>query len=318
MGQHVCIIGGSGFVGRAIAQQAVDAGYQVTVACRHPGRARALLVDGAKLKRADVTDGYGLDDAVAGADVVINLVGLLFEKGRQNFEAAHVAGTRHVIQACKAAGVKQLLHMSALGAGQVEQSGYSQTKARAEHLVVDSGLAYTIFRPSIIYGAGDAFFNKFKAMANSMPVLPVISGDTRFQPVWIQDVARAFVASIGNRHVAGHTFELAGPKSYSFRELLELMLKVAGIQRPLIPVPAVAASVMAVVTEILPTPLITRDQLKLLGRDNVVEGDEPFPAIFGTAAAVEDILPTYIAGNRAELMQSVWDKSRSSYRKGGI
>ncbi|ATX80853.1 NADH dehydrogenase [Mariprofundus aestuarium] len=317
MGQRVCIIGGSGFVGRAIAQQAVEAGHQVTVACRHPVKARGQLVDGVRLVRADVTDGYGLDDAVAGSDVVINLVGLLFEKGRQNFEAAHVIGTRHVIKACKDSGVKQLLHMSALGAGEVEASKYSQTKARAEHLVCDSGLNFTIFRPSIIYGAGDAFFNKFKAMSQSMPVLPVISGDTRFQPVWVQDVARAFVASIGNRHVAGATFELGGPKSYSFRELLELLVKEMGIKRTLIPVPGVAAFLMAAFTSVLPTPLITRDQLMLLGRDNVVDG-EPFPAIFGTPAAVEDVLPTYISGNRADTMQQGWDKMRARYRKGGI
>ena len=318
MGQHVCIIGGSGFVGRAIAQQAIDAGHQVTVVCRHPARARGQLVDGARLARADVTDGYELDEAVAGADVVINLVGLLYEKGRQNFEAAHVIGTRHVIQACKANGVKQLLHMSVLGAGQVEESLYSQTKLRAEHLVSNSGLAFTIFRPSIIYGAGDAFFNKFKAMSQSMPVLPVISGETRFQPVWVQDVARAFVKSIANRHVAGATFELAGPKSYSFRELLELLIQQLGIKRTLVPVPGVAAFLMAVFTEVLPTPLITRDQLHLLGRENVVEGDEAFPAIFGTPAAVEEVLPTYISGNRADSMQKDWDHMRSRYRKGGI
>lgn len=317
MGQRLCIIGGSGFVGRAIAQQAVQAGHMVTVACRHPVRARGQLVDGVRLVRADVTDGYGLDAAVAGMDVVINLVGLLFEKGRQNFQAAHVKGAARVIAACKAAGVKQLLHMSALGAGQVEGSRYAQTKGEAEQLVAASGLNFTIFRPSIIYGAGDSFFNKFKAMSQSMPVLPVISGETRFQPIWVQDVARAFVDAIGNRHVVGATFELAGPKSYSFRELLELLLKELDIKRPLIPVPGLAASLMAAFTQVLPTPLITRDQLVLLGRDNVVEG-EPFPALFGQPAALEEVLPTYICGNCADTKQQEWDQMRSRYRKGGV
>jgi len=317
MGQRVTIIGGSGFVGHVIAQQAIEAGHQVTVACRHPVKARRQLVKGVRLIRADVTDGYGLDDAVAGADVVINLVGLLFEKGRQNFEMAHVIGSRHVIKACRESGVKQLLHMSALGAGELEQSRYSQSKLRAEHLVRDSGLAFTIFRPSIIYGAGDAFFNKFKAMSQTMPVLPVISGETRFQPVWVEDVARAFVASIGNRHVNGATFELGGPKSYTFRALLELLVKELGIKRTLIPVPGVAAFLMGAFSEALPTPPVTRDQLILLGRDNVVDG-EPFPAIFGKPAALEDVLPTYICGNRSERIQQRLDDARTRYRKGAV
>ncbi|ATX83086.1 NADH dehydrogenase [Mariprofundus ferrinatatus] len=318
MGKRVCIIGGSGFVGRAIARQAVAAGHQVTVACRHPARARDQLVKGVRLARVDVTDGSGLAEAVAGVDVVINLVGLLFEKGRQNFEAAHTKGAGHVLEACRSAGVKQLLHMSALGAGQVEGSKYAGTKAEAEALVAASGLNYTIFRPSIIYGAGDSFFNKFKAMSQMLPVLPVISGETRFQPVWVEDVARAFVASIGNSHVAGCTFELGGPASYTFRELLELMLKELGIKRTLIPVPGVAAFLMAAFTSVLPTPPITRDQLVLLGRDNVVEGDEPFPAIFGKAAPLEQVLPSYICGNRAETIQHDLDDMRTRYRKGGV
>lgn len=317
MGKRVCIIGGRGFVGRAITRQAAVAGHQVTVACRHPSRGRDQLVKGVRLVQADVTDGRGLDDAVAGADVVINLVGLLFEKGRQNFEAVHTKGAQHVVEACKAAGVQQLLHMSALGAGRVAGSKYAETKAAAELLVCESGLDFTIFRPSIIYGAGDSFFNKFKAMSQRMPLLPLIAGDTRFQPVWVEDVARAFVSSVGNRHVSSCTFELGGPASYTFRELLELMLKELGIKRTLIPVPGVAAFLMAAFTQILPTPPITRDQLVLLGCDNVLDG-EPFPAIFGKPAAVEEILPTYICGGRSETVQRTLNSARSHYRKGAV
>ena len=193
MGQRVCIIGGSGFVGRSIVHEAISQGHQVTVACRHPERARSLLLSCERVVRADIADGSGLDDAVQGADVVINLVGLLFEKGRYNFEAVHVQGTEHVLAACKNAGVSQYLHMSALGAGQVEDSKYSMTKAEAEGRVRQADIHWTIFRPSIIYGVGDSFFNKFKEMTTALPVLPVISGETRFQPVWVEDVARAFV-----------------------------------------------------------------------------------------------------------------------------
>jgi len=157
MGKRVCIIGGSGFVGRAIMHEAVSRGHQVTVACRHPERVRSLLLSCKRLVRADVADGRGLDDAVQGADVVINLVGLLFEKGRYNFEAVHVHGAEHVLAACKKAGVGQYLHMSALGAGQIAGSRYSMSKGEAEDRVRQADIDWTIFRPSIIYGDGDSF-----------------------------------------------------------------------------------------------------------------------------------------------------------------
>ncbi len=317
MGQRVCIIGGSGFVGRAIVHEAIQHGHQVTVACRHPERARDLAVEGAQLMRADVVDGRGLDEVVADADTVIYLVGLLFEKGRYSFEAAHVHGVEHVLAACKRAGVKQYLHMSALGAGHIPASAYARTKGEAEGFVRQSSLNWTTFRPSIIYGAGDNFFNQFKKMSKSLPILPVISGATRFQPVWVQDVARAFVSSIGNRHVAGKTFELGGPQSYSFRELLELLMAELGRKRLLLPVPDFAARLMASLMQFLPTPPLTPDQLILLRHDNVVDG-EAFPAEFGEPAALELVLPTYIRASLTEDMQQQLNTSRSYYRKGGV
>lgn len=317
MGRRVCIIGGSGFVGRAIVDQAVRAGHQVTVACRHPERARSLLVKGAELVRVDVAEGRGIDAAVEDHDVVIYLAGLLFEKGTQNFQAVHVDGVARVLEACQRAGVQQYLHMSALGAGRVEGSAYAETKAEAEALVRASDLNWTIFRPSIIYGAGDNFFNQFKAMSALLPVMPVISGDTRFQPVWVEDVARSFVMSIDNHHVAGQCYDLGGPKVYSFKALLELLMNTLDRRRMLIPVPDIAAKLMAVFTSILPTPPITLDQLKLLGHDNVVEGDA-FPAEFGEAAELERVLPTYICASQPEQLQQLMARSRQHYRKGSI
>jgi NADH dehydrogenase len=317
MGQRVCIIGGSGFVGRAIVHEAISQGHQVTVACRHPERARSLLLSCERLVRADVADGSGLDDAVQGADIVINLVGLLFEKGRYNFETVHVQGTEHVLAACTKAGVSQYLHMSALGAGQVEDSKYSMSKGAAEDQVRQTEINWTIFRPSIIYGAGDSFFNKFKKMTDILPVLPVISWYTRFQPVWVEDVARAFVASIGNKHVTGKEFELAGPKVYKFRQLQELLMDTLGRKRMLFSMPDKVAELLAAVTRFLPTPSITKDQLILLKHDNVVQG-EAFPKIFGDPSALEDILPTFICGSHTEHMQSQMDRSRNHYRKGSI
>ncbi len=315
MSKQVCIIGGSGFIGRAIVRQAIGADYRVTVACRHPERARDLMVNGARLVKVDVTTGAGLQEAVAGQDCVINLVGLLFERGRYSFSAAHVKGTEHILQACKEAGVDQYLHMSALGAGKVPASLYSRTKGEAETRVRQSGLNWTIFRPSIVYGEGDSFFNKFKSMTALLPVLPVIAGGTRFQPVWVEDVARAFVSSIGNYHVKGQIYALGGPKDYSFMELMQLLMSALGRCRLLIPVPTFAAKIMATFMQLLPVPPLTPDQLKLLQHDNVVDG-ESFPAVFGEAANLEAILPTYIALGQAGRLQKLLDNSRTRYRQG--
>ncbi len=317
MGQRVCIIGGSGFVGRSIVDQAIAAGHQVSVACRHPERARDLLVKGVNLVTVDVTDGRGIDAALKNQDVVIYLVGLLFEKGRQNFAAAHVDGVARIIEGCKQAGVKQYIHMSALGAGDVVESSYAATKGEAEALVHDSDLNWTIFRPSIIYGAGDNFFNQFKAMSALLPVMPVISGGSQFQPIWVEDVSRAFVSSIGNQHVSAQAYDLGGPKTYSFQAMLELLMSVLDRQRLLIPLPGFAAKIMASFTSVLPTPPITLDQLKLLTHDNTIDG-EAFPAQFGTASSLEQILPGYICQSRSEELQQRMDSNRQHYRKGGI
>lgn len=314
MTKRVSIIGGSGFVGRAIVRQATQAGYKVTVACRHPERARALLVEGVRLVKADITTGVGLDEAVSGADVVINLVGLLFERGHQTFAAAHTEGASNILSACERAGVSRYLHMSALGADAGSPSSYARTKAAAEGTVRSSSFEWTIFRPSVIYGAGDSFFNKFKKLSALGPVLPVIAGETKFQPVWVEDVARAFVMAMDNRHTVGQVYELAGPQAYTFKELLAMLMDVLGRKRLLLPVPAFAAKIMAVFMSILPTPLLTLDQLKLLAHDNVVDGDESYPAIFGEAARVEAVLPGFIEGPATRL-QKMLDDSRTRYRQ---
>jgi len=313
MSKRICVIGGSGFVGRAIVRQAVRAGHQVTVACRHPEKARALLVEGVRLLQADLSDGRGLDEAIVGADCVINLVGLLFERGRYSFDAVHVHGTEHVLAACKRHHVKQYLHMSALGAGQVPASLYSRTKGDAEGHVRQSVLQWTIIRPSIIYGDGDSFFNKFKALSAIAPVLPVIAPEARFQPVWVEDVARVFLQCIGNRHVASKVYELGGPKSYSFLELMQILMNQLGRKRVLLPMPSMAGKLLAMVSKLLPTPLITSDQLILLQHDNVLQGDG-FPAMFGEASCLESVLPSYISGTQVSRLQQQMDEHRTRYR----
>ncbi|RMG91224.1 MAG: complex I NDUFA9 subunit family protein [Zetaproteobacteria bacterium] len=318
MGKRLCLIGGSGFVGRAIVHQAVQRGYEVTVACRHPERARDLLVDGARLVKTDIVEGKGLSDAVAGANVVVNLVGLLYEKGRYTFEAAHVHGTEHVIEACREAGIERYLHMSALGAGDVPESRYAATKAEAEERVVRSGLHWTIFRPSIIYGRHDSFFNKFKKMGAGLPVMPLIAPEARFQPVWVEDVARAFVMSVDDKRTWGQTYVLVGPKKYSFRQLIELMNGELGRQQILLPLPDFVARMIALFTQWLPTPVLTTDQLILLKHDNVAPQGVHFPELFGEPADLERVLPTFIHGDGASWMQRRFNELRRHYRKGSL
>ncbi len=313
MSKQISIIGGSGFVGRTIARQAVEQGLGVTIACRHPERARDLLIHGIRLVKADVCSGRGLDEAVQGATCVINLVGLLFERGPQTFAAAHVHGTEHLLAACERAGTKQYIHMSALGADLGSQSNYARTKAEAEQRVRTSKLKWSIMRPSIIYGAQDSFFNRFRSLYALAPVAPLIGGNTRFQPVWVEDVARAFLSCIGRRGVNGKIFELCGPEVYSLRELTEMMLQELGWKRLLIDVPQPVAGIMARLMQLLPTPPLTQDQLILLKQDNVASSKDAFPAIFGKPAALADILPACLQMNRPTAQQVKLDRDRKRF-----
>lgn len=315
MKNRVCIIGGTGFVGRAIARQAIDAGHQVVVTSRCPSRARDMLVKGIHVIKADITTGRGLDTAVQGSDCVINLVGLLFEAGKNTFDAAHVQGTKNIIQACKDAGVSQLLHMSALLSNEaIKNSKYGSTKHAAELEVQESGLAWSIFKPSIIFGAHDSFLMRFKSLSALGPVLPVIAGETKFQPVWVEDVARAFVLSIDNNKVASQVYTLAGPETYTFKTMLGMWMDALGRNRVLLSLPSFAASFIATVSKLLPVPLITTDQLLLLKYDNIAQGDS-FPSIFGSTASFEAMLPALACGGQAKLLQNKLDQARTHYRK---
>ena len=314
MSKRICIIGGTGFVGREIADQAIDAGYKVVVTSRCPSRARDLLVKGITVVKADVSTGKGLSEAVSGCDTVINLVGLLYSRGRNTFDAAHVGGAKHVVDACKDANVSQLLHMSALLSDDAaKNSAYGKTKTTAESLVKKSGLNWTIFKPSIIFGSRDSFLMKFKALSSFGPVLPVIAGNTKFQPIWVKDVARAFVSSIGNKAVSQKSYELAGDEVYSFNEILSMWMGALSRNRILLPVPGFAASIMATVSSFLPVPLITSDQLKLLKSDNVT--DEKFPEIFGSPSSFKFLLHKIATGGQATILQKNLDHSRTIHRK---
>jgi len=305
----VTIIGGSGFVGRAIMRQAIAAGYCVRIVCRHPQRAAALRVDGATIHQANVVTGRGIEDALRDSTVVINLVGLLFERGCNTFQATHVDGTARIIAACTKLGIKRYLHMSALGADLASQSGYARSKAEAELIVKKSDLNWTIFRPSVIYGANDNFLCRFAALASWLPLFPVIAAQSALQPVWIEDVARAFVSSIALRASNKQSVVLAGPKSYSVITLIKMTMEQLGRRRKLLPISPPMDRLMAKAMQLLPHPILTLDQLTLLQQDNVTQED-PFPSWLAPPTPLTKQMPIILGGNDPVQMQRHLDKAR--------
>ncbi len=298
--QVVTVFGGSGFIGRHVVKRLAQQGWLVRVAVRRPSKAAFLqpLGDVGQITplRAPLQDDQAVGAALEGAGAAINLVGVLFERGKQSFEGVHKQGAGRLAEAAAAAGLKQLVQVSAIGADEAGDAKYARTKAAGEQAVRQAFPSAVILRPSVVFGPEDQFFNLFASMAMLSPVLPLVGGGrTRFQPVYVGDVADAVVKGLTDPDCAGKTYELGGPRVYSFRELLELMLEQIGRRRLLLPLPFWAAALEATVLERLPTPLLTRDQVKLLRHDNVVAPDALTFADLGIwPTAVEAILPTYL------------------------
>lgn len=298
--RRVAVFGGSGFVGRRIVQRLVEDGFHVRIAARHPERVRDRLPEvrsgRAEAVGADIHDEAAVAAAVAGTDAVVNLVGILYEKGPQSFHAVHREGAERVARAAKAAGAARMVQMSALGASPESASAYARTKAAGEAAVRAVFPEATVVRPSIVFGREDDFFNKFAGMASMSPALPLIGGGkTRFQPVFVDDVAAAFATILSDPATAGKTYELGGPKIYTFRELLEILLEHMGRRRLLVPLPFAMAEAEAFFLEWLPKPPLTRDQVALLRSDNVIGGHEPtLRDLKIEPTTLETILPTYI------------------------
>jgi len=301
----VTVFGGSGFLGRHLVQRLAATGARVTVAVRNPESALFLkpMGDVGQITPvgADVRDGPAVAAAVQGADWVVNLVGVLYETRRQSFSAIHAQGAERIAKAAKAAGAKRLVHVSAIGADRHSSAAYARSKAAGEAAVAAAYPAATILRPSIIFGPEDDFFNRFAAMARVSVALPLFGGgETRFQPVYVGDVAAAVVKALTDEGTAGTTYELGGPRVYSFRQLMTLILAEIGRKRILLPLPFFVADAMGAVLQSLPLPFgmappLTGDQAKLLRYDNVVSGDAPGLADLGIApTACEIILPTYL------------------------
>ena len=313
--KQVTVFGGSGFVGRHVVSRLAARGIAVRVAVRDVVAASFVKPMGdvgqVTPVRANITDEADVAAAVQGSDAVVNLVGILYNRGRQRFDAIHRDGAARIARLSRDAGVDRLVQMSALGVSTRSQSHYGRSKAAGEEAVREAFERATVVRPSVIFGPDDDFFNQFAAMARLSPVLPVFGcplpafrngavdiyghGGTRFQPVYVGDVADAIVACLERRDTAGETYELAGPTVYSFKQLMELVLRAAGRKCLLAPVPFWVASMEALFLELLPKPLLTRDQVTMLRTDNVLSGGLPTLETLGIApTAAELIVPTYL------------------------
>lgn len=299
----VTVFGGSGFVGRHVVRALARRGYRVRAAVRRPDLAGHLQplgnVGQIQAVQANLRVRWSVDRAVEGADHVVNLVGILHESGRQSFNAVQDFGARAVAEAARVAGAG-LTHQSALGADARSESGYAKTKAAGERAVLETMPNAVITRPSIIFGPEDAFFNRFAKMARLSPMLPLIGGgETRFQPVFVGDVAEAIARSVDGRVAGGRIYELGGPDVSTFRELMEEMLEVIDRKRLLVPVPWPIAELQGSILGMLPSPLLTRDQVTLLRTHNVVseaaeKDGRSFAGLGIKPQSTDVILPGYL------------------------
>ena len=300
----VTVFGGSGFVGSQAVRALAKAGWRVRVAVRKPalaGDLRLLGDVGQVLPvRCDVTSAADVAAALKGASAAVNLVGILHEGGKRTFETLHVEAARTIAEACVAYDITNLVHVSAIGADVNAASDYGRTKGEGEAAVRALVPSAVIVRPSIVFGAEDNFLNKFGAMATMAPALPLIGGgETRFQPVYVGDVAEAVARCVEREDAAGRTFELGGPAVWSFKEILTYILRETGRDRMLAPLPFFAAKMLAGFTQLTAVvgiaPVLTQDQVVLLETDNVVaEGAEGLAALGLTPTGLEAIAPTYL------------------------
>ncbi len=318
----ITVFGGSGFIGRHLVNRLARTGVPIRVAVRDTEAANFLRVVGDTGQvvpwPADITDPAQVKAAVEGADAVVNLVGILFERGKRTFKRIHVEGAGNVADAARTAGARRLVHVSAIGADENSPARYGRTKWAGEEAVKQAFPGATIIRPSVVFGPEDNFFNLFAGLARLTPVLPVFGcpvwpkiklfpegglvdidlygdGGTRFQPVYVSDVAEGIEKILSDPATAGKVFELGGPRSYSFKEIMELLLAEIGRKRFLGPVPFPIAAIEAWFLEFWPKPILTRDQVKLLTRDNVVSGGRPgFKDLGIEPMPAEAILPTYL------------------------
>ena len=308
--KKVLIFGGTGFVGTQLCEKLNELSFRITVATRRSDHARHLqLLPLLDVLEIDLHDSAALTALVAGHDAVVNLIAIL-HGSEEAFHKVHVKWPLELVRACKAAGVRRLVHISALGASLDSASKYQRSKARGEAALLGSGLDVTALRPSVIFGADDKFLNTFARLQQVLPVIPLAGSQARFQPVWVEDVASAVVRCLRDTTTIGQIYEACGPQVFTLKELVQLAGRYAGVNhgrgRPVVGLPDALARLQAFFMELAPgDPLLSRDNLDAMKTDNVASGKLPGLQALGiTPASLEAIGPSYLGarGLRSGLM----------------
>jgi uncharacterized protein YbjT (DUF2867 family) len=298
--QIVTVIGGSGFVGRYIVLKLAKAGFRVRVAVRNPNNALDLTVSGTVGQivpvQCNIRNFDSVNAVIKNSDYVINCVGILYETSKQTFDNTQYKGAKNIALACRDNHIKKLIHISAIGVNADSKSQYAKTKAQAEKAILDILPNSTILRPSLVFGAEDNFFNLFAKLTSFSPILPLIGGGkTIFQPVYVDDIAKAVIAVINNFDTQGKIYELGGVRQFTFKELIEKMLFQIGKKRLLISMPFFIAKLNAFFLQLLPKPILTIDQVELLKTNNIVSKNAlSFSNLSIVPVDIDTILPLYL------------------------
>jgi NADH dehydrogenase len=308
--KKITVLGGSGFVGSSIIAKLDAAGYAVTVLTRKRETAKHLfLLPNVKVLECHVLDAQALKQALKGTDAVINLIGILHQNRRLRFDTVHHQLPAQIAQICVDLGIKRLIHMSSLRATADAPSEYLRSKAAGEAALSKfaNKLDITVLKPSIIFGRGDKFINLFAGLIKCLPLILLAKPNAKFQPIWVEDVASCFSACIQNRATYGQTYELAGPKVYTFRALLKQIMQVIATQRPIIGLCDKLSYAQAFMMELLPVKLMSRDNVRSMQVDSV--SDSPFPSQFCVEpASMEAIIPEYLVD---ATQRGAYDRYRS-------
>ncbi|AIL13087.1 hypothetical protein IM40_05525 [Candidatus Paracaedimonas acanthamoebae] len=305
--KQVTIFGGSGFIGRSLVQRFAREGAIIRVPVRNPDHALFLKTMGhigqVTLLKINPYAKQDIEACCVDSEIVINLVGILYEKGNSTFKRIHIDLAETIAKSAAKEGAKRLLHMSALNTDLASKSVYAITKIQGEEAVLKAYPQATIFRPSLVFGPHDHFFNRFSEISRFSPVLPLVGeGKTRLQPAYIGDVVEAMITAANQPESQGKIYELGGDKIYAFKELFEIMLKIIQLKRLLLPLPYFIAKSIGFFCEFLPTPPFTRDQVKLLKKDNILNNSSlTFRDLGIIPSALESILPRYLSRYKIEL-----------------
>ena len=296
----VCVLGGAGFIGSHVVQRLATLGLRVRVPTRRRERTKSLIVlPTVDVINADVHDPATLERVIANCDAVINLVGILHEARTGDFSRVHTELPRKIVDACRKTGVRRLLHVSALKAAHDAPSAYLRSKAEGEQQIrvaQASGMRTTIFRPSVIFGPEDRFLNLFAQLARSLPAIVLACPNARFQPVYVEDIARAMVESLEMSRTYDQAYEICGPEVFTLQELVKYVCTLLGVDRPILPLNAEMSQFMAWVLEWSPIKILSRDNYNSMKIDNVCDG--PFPPVFGfSPSPLNAVVPSYLLDN---------------------